>query len=304
MEKLVDIVLRAVEASGLSDRRISLLTGRSPDLIRNVRRGASPLSDSVDDILKVLGLEIELAPSTSPPDIQGDEAEVPTVFNAKRPAEVRTYQTTSNEDWYDPTDSVDKAPLPIGLNDAVAFYIKMPDDCMNPFGAGTGEYCLVSPCAALALHDRVWLRTRSGHETVGWLVQIEQNGFHLGRWHANAEGPATLSILPVERSNTIEGGPIIATFAQRPDTKGKIKARAAWKPAPVLEVWAAAQFEPRVKEVIQQANHAIDILSAAVTYFRTLAWNFDVDPRLAEKVLTETFRHIRRELRNLSNPEA
>ena len=63
----------------VSDRQLSLLATGSTDTIRNIRRGSSPRTDTLEAICKVLGVEIHLGPSR-------DDAEAsPTTGREKDP---------------------------------------------------------------------------------------------------------------------------------------------------------------------------------------------------------------------------
>lgn len=64
---LTEDLLRAVDQSGSSDRRLSMQATGSADTIRNIRRGAKPRIDTIEAICSVLGLAVYIGRARPPP---------------------------------------------------------------------------------------------------------------------------------------------------------------------------------------------------------------------------------------------
>ena len=59
-------LLKIIDQSGASDRRLSLAATGSADTIRNMRRGSSPRLDSLEALCRVLGLQLQTVPLNEP----------------------------------------------------------------------------------------------------------------------------------------------------------------------------------------------------------------------------------------------
>ena len=59
-------LLDAIDASGVSDRSISLLATGNPGTVRDLRRGTNPSLDTVEALLRVLGLRLTVVPLDEP----------------------------------------------------------------------------------------------------------------------------------------------------------------------------------------------------------------------------------------------
>ena len=59
-------LLKVIDRSGVSDRRLSLLATGSADSVRNMRRGSSPRLDSLEALCRVLGVRLEMVPLDEP----------------------------------------------------------------------------------------------------------------------------------------------------------------------------------------------------------------------------------------------
>ncbi len=58
-------LLESISESGMSDRQVSVLATGSTDTVRNMRRGASPRTDTLEALCKSLGLELHVGPPRS-----------------------------------------------------------------------------------------------------------------------------------------------------------------------------------------------------------------------------------------------
>ena len=82
--KVRDQLLNLIGERDVSDRQLSLLATGSTDTIRNIRRGSSPRTDTLEALCGVLGVEIHLG---SPRDAAGREKDPPPLVPDPEPAE-------------------------------------------------------------------------------------------------------------------------------------------------------------------------------------------------------------------------
>ena len=117
--KVRDQLLGLIGERDVSDRRLSMLATGSTDTVRNIRRGSSPRTDTLEALCGVLGVEIHVGP---PRDAAGREKDPPPPISdppaALAPPEIREAlglaegatlqdavqaikQRLSGEDWRD-----------------------------------------------------------------------------------------------------------------------------------------------------------------------------------------------------------
>ena len=82
--KVREQLLRLIGERDVSDRQLSLLATGSTDTVRNIRRGSSPRTDTLEALCGVLGLEIHLG---SPRDSADREKEPPLPVPDPKPPE-------------------------------------------------------------------------------------------------------------------------------------------------------------------------------------------------------------------------
>lgn len=59
-------LLNLIDGSGISDRSLSLLATGNAGTVRDLRRGANPGLDTIEALLRVLGLRLEVVPLHEP----------------------------------------------------------------------------------------------------------------------------------------------------------------------------------------------------------------------------------------------
>ena len=62
-------LLKLIDRSGVSDRRLSLLATGSADTVRNMRRGSNPRLDSLEALCRVLGFRLDMVPLDEPDQV-------------------------------------------------------------------------------------------------------------------------------------------------------------------------------------------------------------------------------------------
>ena len=82
--KVRDQLLSLIGGRDVSDRRLSLLATGSTDTVRNIRRGSSPRTDTLEALCGVLGVEIHLG---LPQDAAGREKDPPPPILDPEPPE-------------------------------------------------------------------------------------------------------------------------------------------------------------------------------------------------------------------------
>ncbi len=82
--KVREQLLSLIAGRNVSDRQLSLLATGSTDTIRNIRRGSSPRTDTLEALCAVLGVEIHVGP---PRDAAGREEDPPPPIPDPQPPE-------------------------------------------------------------------------------------------------------------------------------------------------------------------------------------------------------------------------
>ena len=86
--KVREQLLRLIGGRDVSDRQLSLLATGSTDTIRNIRRGSSPRTDTLEALCDVLGVEIHIGPprdDTEASPTAGREKDPPSPIPAPEP---------------------------------------------------------------------------------------------------------------------------------------------------------------------------------------------------------------------------
>ena len=211
-------LLAAIDASGLTDRKLSIRATGTPDTIRNLRRGACPRADTLERLCHVMGLEVEIVPAPVPPKHRGPVPALvgPTVFTGNREIPVHDWdhcsESSDEEGYVRRGEDSSRAPAPPGVADEQAFYVRMADNSMVPAEIRKDDYCLVSPLAAIEVDQRLWVETRTGREMIKWLLRLTPDGFDLGAWDpAEKRCPAPVASF-LKREDVVDRGVVIAVL--------------------------------------------------------------------------------------------
>lgn len=281
-------LLAAVGTSGYSDRKLSMLATGSPDTIRNLRRGAAPRADTLEALCEVLGLDFRIGPRGAEPSpgargrlSQPDEDDT---ASAPRPlAEFSDSLALPVRDWADGRDgsSMQEAelepepvPAPKGLADPQAFYVRALGPSMLQANIWKDDYCLVSPCAALATDRLAWFRNRSGAQTVRWVMRVGTDAFDLGSWGpADDFGHQELSVENWPRAEVVERGPVLAVYRGRPSVVMPPHLIRDWRPGPTAELWRSVMFDrdERLRDAVKQVVDAVSAVGRTEMRIKLLA---------------------------------
>ena len=177
-------LLAAIDASDLTDRKLSVHATGSADTVRNLRRGSNPRADNLERLCHAMGLELQMTPAPKPPTNKDatPALDSPTAFTGNRELPVYEWTDPSNDGYLRHAEEPSRAPAPPDVSDEQAFYVRMPDNSMAPAGISKDDYCLVSPFAQIQVDQQVWVRTRPGRETIKWVLRLTPDGFDVGAW--------------------------------------------------------------------------------------------------------------------------
>lgn len=110
-------------------------------------------------------------------------------------------------------------PMPTGLADTEAFYVRACGQSMIPEGIHPGDICLVTPQSEVFPGDRVWIKEVGGKTSIKRFVSFEDDGYLLRGWMPPADGMQK-SFDEIRMANHSEIQPIEAVFDRAPKTGG------------------------------------------------------------------------------------
>ena len=139
-------------------------------------------------------------------------------------------------------DDSDRAPAPldVDLSDPRAFYACYRGNSMIPAGIWPADHCLVSPYAQLEAGRRVWLRSRQGHESIGWLVRLTADTLELGVWEDPDES-GRQNLVPVRwpYEEVADRGVVVAVYRGPPSVEEPPFRVPDWRPDRIAGLWRA-----------------------------------------------------------------
>ena len=266
-------LLAAVAESGLSDRQLSVLATGSTDTIRNLRRGAAPRADTLEALCRVLGLSLRLAPgedesrtrAQGAPSQSDDE-------NALAPRPLSRFSDTvtlpvrhladDSPDCEVRREESKRAAAPEDLTDEQAFYVRIAGKSMLPSDIWPNDYCLVSPCERFEAGKAVWLRHRTGAETIKWLLRLPADAYDLGAWKPPDElGHQKPFKESWSRADVADRGVVLTAYTKRPSTDEPATWR-KFRPDPLAELWRSTVFGSN--EDLKAAVDQLDDTGSAV----------------------------------------
>ena len=256
------LIERALRARGVSAITAARSANLNRDAIRSVLRGRSPSFERTAEICDALGLDLHIGLSPNPvgldrqadaslgtegigtdgrqseetlsTDVEAQAAPL-TRFTTEVLLPVHDFETCSPEGHLSRARKSDLAPAPVDLSDSHACYVHAAGHSMVPAGVWSGDYCLVSPCAKLATNQRVWLRSREGHETLKWLVRLPRHCYEVIGWGPpDEDGHQIMVAEQWKREDVVDRGAVLAVYRGRPSV-GRPPFRAAdWRPEQVV----------------------------------------------------------------------
>ena len=297
-------VLAAIDASGLPDRKLSVLATGQTDTVRNLRRGATPRADNLERLCHAMGLNLEIVPAPKLPENDDIVPALvsPTAFTENRELPVYEWTDPSNDGYLRRAEEPGRAPAPSDISDEQAFYVRMPDNSMTPAEIRKDDYCLVSPFAPIQVDRRVWVRTQTGQETIKWALRFTPDGFHLGAWGPGKKHHLAPAASFRKREDVVERGVVIAVYREQP-AAAKILEHADWRPGPLVDLWRSAQFSVPLKATTDRLDHVMSVVENLEKEFKRLMGTGELSDSQARLVL-RAFDQIIHEGREPATDEA
>ena len=298
-----DQLLEAVRRSRFSERRLSMLATGSTDTVRNIRRGAAPRADTLEAVCQVLGLELQLSPGLLSPNEDGVAAARPqTRFTGTRELPVYEWADPSEKGYvrrpYDPN----RAPAPENMpDDGLAFYLRMPDYSMAPAGIAQGDYCLVSPCAELAVDQRAWIRGPAGRETIRWVMRLSAAGYDLGAWYLDEVHHHKLTHVRWTEEDVVHRGVVLDVYKTMPTVTKALQPMADWRPDALAELWRAGLFSDELKKVTKELDETVSAVEETEMRIKRLAGTGAISAFHAEQLLRVLVDRLQASLRNMGS---
>ena len=300
-------LLALIDASPLSDRKISMLACGSPDTIRNIRRGVSPHAHTLEKLCRVLGMELRLERRSEYDAAAAKNTQPPTRFHATAMLQLRSWSCWNRDDALSGPQPPESAPAPEHCGDPHAFYARLPPGRLEPAGIGAEDVCLVSPCAALRPDTRGWFRKRNGSETAGWIAAMDAGGFTVAGWTAGkGNGTATPIHERLSRDEIGDRGAITAVYEALPAPGASLGPKAPWEPGPAATLWRIATLENNTRlaamlEEIEQNEARIrkvgDLIQGRIA-------SRAISPREGVIIVTALDHRIRQVLRRMESEAA
>ena len=228
------LIEQRLRAKGVSPIRAARSAGLSRDAIRAVLRGRSPSFERAAEICRALNLDFHIGPAPSgdartpggaPPETQtSEDTEPPAVpltrFSSRRELPVRDWERCSPAGHLSQAGDGGSAPAPLDLPDSHAFYARARGHAMVPAGIWPGDYCLISPCAKLEVHQRAWFRQQDGRETLKWLIRLPSTGYELVSWEPpDEDGLQRMVAEQWMRADVVDRGVVLAVYRGRPSVE-------------------------------------------------------------------------------------
>ena len=281
-----DQLLAAVRKSRLSERRLSMEATGSSDTLRNIRRGAHPRVNTLEAICRVLGLKVQLAPGLVPPT-EDDVVAVhpPTVFTEALELPVYEWTDRSEEGYLRRSNDRDRAPAPVDMPDEQAFYLRVPDGSMVRARIAQGDYCLVSPFAALEVDQRAWFRHPTGRETIWWIMRLSVAGFDLGAWYLGERNDPRPTRVHWKRDEVVDRGVVLDVYKERPTVKKRLQPRPDWRPDARAELFRAGLCSDELSTVSEVLDEAVSVMEEAEVQIKRLAGTGATSDSHAELIL-------------------
>ena len=277
----------AIETSGLSDRKLSLRATGHSDTVRNLRRGANPRADNLERLCHAMGLGLEIIPAPQLPNNQDAMPALvrPTAFTGNRELPVYEWTDSSKEGYLRRAEEPSRAPAPSDVSDEQAFYVRMPDKSMAPAEIWKDDYCLVSPFAPIRVDQRVWVRSRTGRETIKWALRLTPDGFDLGAWDPGENHHLAPAASFWKREDVVERGVVIAAYREQPAASKILEPHANWRPGLLADLWRSAQFSVPLKATADQLDQVVSAVGKLEKELKLLSVKGEISDSQSRQVL-------------------
>ena len=278
-------LLDLAEKSSFSERRLSMRATRTPDALRNIRRGSAPRIDTVEALCEVLGVKLQIGPGLLPPNEEGVlPARPPTEFTGSLQLPVYEWAVPSEKGYVRRPDDAKQAPAPVDMLDEQAFYWRMPDASMAPAWIAKNDYCLVSPCAPLEVDARLWIRGPTGLETTGWVMRRTAAGFDLGAWDLDENIHSKLTAVHWKREDIVDRGVVVDVYHEKPTAAKMLQPVADWHPDPQAELSRSALSNGALKKLADDLDKAVSVVEEVEREIRLLAGTGKISDSDAEQL--------------------
>ena len=280
-------LLAAIDASSLTDRKLSVRATGGTDTIRNIRSGVTPRADTLEKLCHTMGLDLQIIPAPKLPDNAHASWVLfsPTVFSENRRLPVYEWTNPSDNDHRQQADEPTWAPAPPDVSDEQAFYVRMPDDSMTPAELRKHDYCLVSPCSPVRVDHRMWLRTRTGQEMIKWVLRITPDGFDLGAWDPEKTRQLAPTTSFAKREDIVERGAVIAAYHEQPALSKILEPHASWRPGLLVDLWRSAQFSIALRATADQLGQVLSTVRNLEKELKHLSVRGEISDSQARQVL-------------------
>ena len=280
-------LLAAIDASSLTDRKLSVRATGNTDTIRNIRRGVTPRADTLEKLCHAMGMILKITPVPKPPESQGAAVTRagPAMFTGDRELPVYEWTDPSEDGHRRRTEERTWAPAPSEVSDEQAFYVRMPDDSMTPAEIRKHDYCLVSPCSPVQVDQRMWLRMRTGRETIKWVLRLTPDGFDLGAWDPEKTRQTAPTASFSKREDIVERGPVIATYREQPALSKTLERHASWRPGLLVDLWRSAQFSIALRATTDQLGQILSTVRNLEKELKHLSVRGEISDSQARQVL-------------------
>ena len=280
-------LLTAIDASGLTDRKLSMRATGGTDTIRNIRRGANPRADTLEKLCHAMSLDLQIIPAPKLPDNAhaGSVLFSPTVFSENRDLPVYEWTDPSEDGHRRRTEEPTWAPAPPEVSDEQAFYVQMPDDSMTPAEIRKHDYCLVSPCSPVRVDQRMWLRMRTGREMIKWVLRLTPDGFDLGAWDPEKTRQLAPAASFSKREDIVERGAVIAAYREQPALSKILEPHAIWRPGLLADLWRSAQFSIPLRATADQLDQVLSAVGQLENELKHLSVRGEISDSQSRQVL-------------------
>lgn len=295
-----DQLLAAVGKSRLSERQLSVLATGSTDTIRSIRRGGAPRLDTVEELGRVVGLELQFGSRLSRPDVESRSGpRSPTEFSESRELPVYKWAAPSAKGYLRQERDSSRARAPVDLADEQAFYVVVPDDSMMPARIQRGSCCLISPCAQLEVDQRAWFRDPTGREMLRWVMRLPPGGYDLGAWEFDEVGHKRPVHVTWRREEAVDRGVVLAVYREVPTAAEPLEPAADWRPDALDELWRSARFSEAARKTEAWLDEAVKAVEAAEMEIKRGVQGGTLSDHQAELILRVVDYRLQASLRNI-----
>ncbi len=238
-----DAILEALSRTGRSGRRVSIAAVGHESAIRSLKRGLDLRGSTIQALCRELGLEFYVGPP------RGESESSPSTLDRFSPSidmTVRGWAKCSIGGYLEGEKEFRELPMPLGLEDADAFYAMALGASMKSEGIENGDYCVVSPNTPLAPGLRVWLKNHRDQVTIKRLLAETETHYELLGWQDPDEKGTQAPYYDQWLKSFVKAkGVVLAVYRGRPNVKN---------PPPLIPDPKASAARPRGARALEAAD--------------------------------------------------